>query len=252
MALGCARSPCSATWTQDVVRSSSIQGRIVASDQARSSIAHRLDLDPGGLMPGCRTARRMRKRSRTIGPVLQADLTHLWFVTIHPFNEGNRRCARTIADLALARSEPNPERFFESPSDPPLSSSKGGCNPPSYLKNQWVAPTLQLQYGVLGEREQAQLNTGMSPGLLEDWPERIRTDWDVPEANDRHPANHLETNGMIEISGKSASIVMLFRLPSAILSRYVVYYYRAYCAPRSLAIRFLKAKVPRAVGLAPE
>ena len=173
------------TWTQDVVRASSIQGRIVASDQARSSIAHRLDLDPGGLMPGCRTGRRMRNGSRTIGPVLKAALTHFWFVTTHPFNDGSGRCARTIADLALARSEPDPERFFESPSDPPRSSSKGGCNPPSYLKNRWVAPTLHLQDGVSGEagagRSSAQCHVSLVFSRI--GRSEVRTDWDVPEAN---------------------------------------------------------------------
>ena len=38
-------------------------------------------------------------------PVLKAALAHLWFVTIHPFDDGNGRIARAIADLSLARSE---------------------------------------------------------------------------------------------------------------------------------------------------
>ena len=38
-------------------------------------------------------------------PVLKADIAHLWFVTIHPFDDGNGRIARAIADMALARSE---------------------------------------------------------------------------------------------------------------------------------------------------
>lgn len=47
-----------------------------------------------------------------IDPVLQAALAHLWFVTIHPFDDGNGRIARAIADLALARSEKSPQRFY--------------------------------------------------------------------------------------------------------------------------------------------
>ena len=47
-----------------------------------------------------------------IDPVLKAGLAHLWFVTIHPFDDGNGRIARAIADLALARSENNPQRFY--------------------------------------------------------------------------------------------------------------------------------------------
>lgn len=44
--------------------------------------------------------------------VLKAGLAHLWFVTIHPFADGNGRIARAIADLALARSEASPRRFY--------------------------------------------------------------------------------------------------------------------------------------------
>ena len=45
-------------------------------------------------------------------PVLRAGLAHLWFVTIHPFEDGNGRIARAIADMALARSEQSPQRFY--------------------------------------------------------------------------------------------------------------------------------------------
>ena len=44
--------------------------------------------------------------------MLKAALAHLWFVTIHPFDDGNGRIARAIADLALARSEQSPKRFY--------------------------------------------------------------------------------------------------------------------------------------------
>jgi len=44
--------------------------------------------------------------------VLRAALAHLWFVTIHPFDDGNGRIARAIADWALARSENSPQRFY--------------------------------------------------------------------------------------------------------------------------------------------
>jgi Fic family protein len=45
-------------------------------------------------------------------PVLRAGLAHLWFVTIHPFADGNGRIARAIADMALARSEQSSQRFY--------------------------------------------------------------------------------------------------------------------------------------------
>jgi Fic family protein len=44
--------------------------------------------------------------------VVKAALAHLWFVTIHPFDDGNGRIARTITDMALARSEGSAERFY--------------------------------------------------------------------------------------------------------------------------------------------
>jgi Fic family protein len=47
-----------------------------------------------------------------IDPVLKAAIAHLWFVTIHPFDDGNGRIARAIADMALARSENSPQRFY--------------------------------------------------------------------------------------------------------------------------------------------
>jgi Fic family protein len=47
-----------------------------------------------------------------IDPVLKAGLAHLWFVTIHPFEDGNGRIARAIADMALARSENSGQRFY--------------------------------------------------------------------------------------------------------------------------------------------
>jgi Fic family protein len=45
-------------------------------------------------------------------PVLKAGLAHFWFVTVHPFDDGNGRIARAIADLTLARSEQSPRRFY--------------------------------------------------------------------------------------------------------------------------------------------
>ena len=47
-----------------------------------------------------------------LDPVLKAAVAHFWFVTIHPFDDGNGRIARAIADMALARSDGSPERFY--------------------------------------------------------------------------------------------------------------------------------------------
>jgi Fic family protein len=47
-----------------------------------------------------------------VDPVLKAGVAHFWFVTIHPFEDGNGRIARAIADMALARAERTPQRFY--------------------------------------------------------------------------------------------------------------------------------------------
>ena len=184
-----------ATLTEDVLKSSEIEGETLNKDQVRSSIARRLGLDIGALAPADRrtegvvemmldatqkyaeplteerlfawhaalfpTGRSgmtriifgawrddssgpMRMVSGPIGrervhyaapraarleaemsaflkwfnheavldPVLKAALAHLWFVTIHPFDDGNGRIARAIADMALARSEQSAQRFY--------------------------------------------------------------------------------------------------------------------------------------------
>lgn len=51
-------------------------------------------------------------QTQTIDPVIKAALAHLWFVTIHPFEDGNGRIARAIADMQLARADDSPQRFY--------------------------------------------------------------------------------------------------------------------------------------------
>jgi len=183
------------TLTEDVVKSSEIEGEKLPPDQVRSSIARRLGIDVGGLVavdrdvegvvemmldatssyqepltqerlfgwhaalfPAGRSGMRkikvgqwrdgsggpMQVVSGPMGkekvhyqappadrvpeevkkflawfkkpgdadPLLVAGLAHLWFVTIHPFDDGNGRIARAIADMALARSEQTGQRFY--------------------------------------------------------------------------------------------------------------------------------------------
>ena len=67
-------------------------------------------------------ARRLKKEMRTflswfkdknaIDAILRSGIAHLWFVTLHPFDDGNGRIARAIADLCLAHSENSPQRFY--------------------------------------------------------------------------------------------------------------------------------------------
>ena len=45
-------------------------------------------------------------------PLIKAGLAHLWFVTLHPFDDGNGRIARAVSDLFLARADGSPQRFY--------------------------------------------------------------------------------------------------------------------------------------------
>ena len=47
-----------------------------------------------------------------IDPLIKAAIAHLWFITIHPFEDGNGRIARAIADMALARADGMSDRFY--------------------------------------------------------------------------------------------------------------------------------------------
>ena len=184
-----------ATLTDDVIKSSEIEGEDLDRDQVRSSIARRLGMDIGGLVHADRNVEgavemmldatqnfakpltedrlfdwhaalfptgRSGMTRITVGawrkdeagpmqvvsgpygrekvhyqapeagllpgematlltwfesppnhdPVIEAALAHLWYVTIHPFDDGNGRIARAIADMALARSEGSSQRFY--------------------------------------------------------------------------------------------------------------------------------------------
>lgn len=48
----------------------------------------------------------------TTDPVLKAAIAHLWFVNIHPFDDGNGRLTRTITDMLLTRADGSPKRFY--------------------------------------------------------------------------------------------------------------------------------------------
>ena len=50
--------------------------------------------------------------SMSLDPVLKAGMAHLWFVTIHPFEDGNGRIARAIADMLLAHADSTRDRFY--------------------------------------------------------------------------------------------------------------------------------------------
>lgn len=50
--------------------------------------------------------------SKPISPVIRSAIVHLWFVSIHPFEDGNGRLARILGDIWLARGDKNPFRFY--------------------------------------------------------------------------------------------------------------------------------------------
>ena len=183
------------TLTNDVVKSSAIEGEHLNPEEVRSSIARRLGIDIAGLIPASRDVESIvammldatQKFSKTLtkdrlfdwhaalfptgrsgmhkitvgrwrtieagpmqvisgpigkekvhfeapaaerldqemeaflvwlaeendtDPILRAGIAHLWFVTIHPFEDGNGRIARAVGDMALARADGTPDRFY--------------------------------------------------------------------------------------------------------------------------------------------
>lgn len=68
--------------------------------------------------PAARLAEEMQRflvwveQERELPPLIKAGLGHLWFVSLHPFDDGNGRIARAIGDLLLARADGSSLRFF--------------------------------------------------------------------------------------------------------------------------------------------
>ena len=48
----------------------------------------------------------------SIDAVIKSAIAHLWFITIHPFDDGNGRIARAIADMQLAKADEDHQRFY--------------------------------------------------------------------------------------------------------------------------------------------
>jgi len=81
--------------------------------------------------------------------VLKAGVAHLWLVTIHPFDDGNGRIARAVADLCLARSEKSSQRFYSMSAqirqerntyyDTLEETQKDGMDVTPWLTCSWVA-----------------------------------------------------------------------------------------------------------------
>lgn len=73
--------------------------------------ATRVDADMRAFLAWLNAPEPAAGRSMT-PPLLKAGLAHLWFVTVHPFDDGNGRIARAIGDLLLARADGSPQRFY--------------------------------------------------------------------------------------------------------------------------------------------
>lgn len=81
--------------------------------------------------------------SETVEGILRAALAHLWFVTIHPFDDGNGRIARALTDMALAQGDRQPARYFSLSTQIMAdrngyyaileSTQKGGCDVTGWL-----------------------------------------------------------------------------------------------------------------------
>jgi Fic family protein len=85
--------------------------QVISGDYGRehvhyeAPIAEKLDAEMAAFLDWYNTEEK-------IDPIIKAAIAHLWFVTIHPFEDGNGRIARAIADMSLARSEGIPQRFY--------------------------------------------------------------------------------------------------------------------------------------------
>jgi len=73
----------------EIVKSSEIEGEILNYEMVRSSVAQRLGLS-----------------------TLKSAIAHLWFVTIHPFDDGNGRIARALTEMLLSRADSSSRRFY--------------------------------------------------------------------------------------------------------------------------------------------
>jgi Fic family protein len=68
--------------------------------------------DSGLVKPEMKTFIAWFNGEQKLDPVIKAAVAHLWFITLHPFDDGNGRIARALTDLLLARADESPQRFY--------------------------------------------------------------------------------------------------------------------------------------------
>jgi len=85
--------------------------RVVSGPTGKETV-HFEAPDAGRLEKEMRAFLEWFDNGHEIDPVLKAGIAHLWFITIHPFEDGNGRIARAIGDMALARADATQDRFY--------------------------------------------------------------------------------------------------------------------------------------------
>lgn len=123
--------------TQEIVHSAKIEGEELNRDSVRSSVARQLGLEYEGLpVPDHYTEgvvqvmmdavqhyampldeERLFSWHAALFPtgrsgIHKIDVAHLWFVTIHPFDDGNGRLCRTLTELLLSRADQTYQRYY--------------------------------------------------------------------------------------------------------------------------------------------
>ena len=85
----------------------------IVSGAMRKEKVH-YEAPPSDVVPDMMTdfLRWINSDNTVTDPVLKAAVTHLWFVAIHPFDDGNGRLTRTITDMQLAKADGFPLRFY--------------------------------------------------------------------------------------------------------------------------------------------
>ena len=84
--------------------------QVVSGRYGREKVHY--EAPPGKEVPRMMKAFLLWLNTADTDPVLKAAIAHLWFVSIHPFSDGNGRLARTITDMLLAKADATPYRFY--------------------------------------------------------------------------------------------------------------------------------------------